>query len=154
MPASTIPDVYPVLTLSMHTLDDSTPVPGDKIFRINTGAPLPAGTDSVIMVEDTQLVSTKKLHRSNSVVAHDSDQKMEVEDEFPTEDVDEEDNVRTLVQVELGENVRKPGSDARMGDLVLKADTVLKGTGGEIGTLVFVGRKEAREVMLLNDRKH
>lgn len=27
------------------------------VYRINTGGPLPAGTDSVIMVEDTELVS-------------------------------------------------------------------------------------------------
>lgn len=41
------------------------------VYRINTGGPLPSGTDSVIMVEDTELVSgeyrnthTVNLHRS------------------------------------------------------------------------------------------
>lgn len=96
-------------------------VPPNSIFRINTGAPLPEGTDSVIMVEDTQLVSTA------------------------SQDPGEENEVRTLAQVSPGENVRAPGSDVHYGEMVLSANTMLSGTGGEIGTLAFVGRKEVSE---------
>lgn len=93
-------------------------MPPNTIFRINTGAPLPEGTDSVIMVEDTELFSTA------------------------LGDPDEEREVRTLAQVAPGENVRALGSDVRYSELVLPAETLLSGTGGEIGTLAFVGRKE------------
>lgn len=144
--ASTIPGVYNVLTPQLHPLNKSIPVPEGSIFRINTGAPLPAGTDSVIMVEDTQLVSTRKVELGRSTPPRDSESEMDVEVEFQLEDEEEEDTVQTLAQVELGENVRKPGSDVRKGDLVLNAGTVLRGTGGEVGTLAFVGRKEVRRV--------
>ncbi|KAF8897865.1 hypothetical protein BD779DRAFT_1465949 [Infundibulicybe gibba] len=45
-----------VVTPQTHSI--STILPEGKIYRINTGAPLPAGADAVIMVEDTRLVST------------------------------------------------------------------------------------------------
>ncbi len=70
------------------------------------------------MVEDTQLVSTV------------------------SDNPDEESEVRTMAQVPAGENVRIPGSDVRYGALVLNRGALLSGTGGEIGTLAFVGRKE------------
>lgn len=79
---------------------------------------MPEGADSVIMVEDTQLVSTV------------------------SDNPDEESEVRTMAQVPAGENVRIPGSDVRYGALVLNKGALLSGTGGEIGTLAFVGRKE------------
>ncbi|KAG8815035.1 hypothetical protein FRC17_000880, partial [Serendipita sp. 399] len=47
------PGVYKVILSGQHPL--SEPIPEDSIYRINTGAPLPLGTDAVIMVEDTQL---------------------------------------------------------------------------------------------------
>lgn len=73
------------------------------------------------MVEDTKLVSTY--------------------DQDGTED-GEEKSVETLVQILEGENVRLPGSDIREGDLALSKGECITGTGGEIGTLAFVGRKE------------
>lgn len=106
--------VYRVVTPQTHTL--ATSLPTGVIYRINTGAPLPSGTDSVVIVEDTELVSA-------------------------TPD-GEETEVRTLVQTTPGENIRSPGSDVRKGDLVLRKGEILRGTGGEIGTLAFVGRKE------------
>lgn len=54
----------------------------------------------------------------------------------------EEEMVKTLLQVSKGENVRQVGSDVKHGDLVIEKGTLLAGSGGEIGTLVFVGRKE------------
>ncbi|KAJ7066192.1 molybdenum cofactor biosynthesis protein [Mycena amicta] len=105
------PGMYNVLISSTHTI--SNPLPAGSIYRINTGGPLPAGTDTVIMVEDTRLVSA----------------------------VDgEEKEVECLVQVPVGENVRAPGSDVRKGDLVLQKGDIISSGGGEIGTLTFVGR--------------
>ncbi|KAJ7461926.1 molybdenum cofactor biosynthesis protein [Mycena latifolia] len=109
------PGVYKVLTSQMHRV--SAPLPAGSVYRINTGGPLPAGTDAVIMVEDTRLVST-------------------------FEEDAEEREVECLAQVPAGENVRAPGSDVRNGDLVLQKGDVVRSEGGEIGTLAFVGRKE------------
>ena len=116
--ASDEPGDYKVLTSNTHNL--STPIPKGHVFRINTGGPLPVGADTVIMVEDTQLVST-------------------VED---ADGMGEEDVIRTLAQIPPQENVRAPGSDVRSGDLVLEKGEMISAVGGEIGTLAFVGRKE------------
>lgn len=74
------------------------------------------------MVEDTQLVSTIKDQNGEDV---------------------EENEIETLAQVPVYENVRAPGSDVRKGDLALEKGTRVSGAGGEIGTLAFVGRTEA-----------
>lgn len=73
------------------------------------------------MVEDTRLISTFT----------DADGKDE-----------EEKQVETLAQIPAGENVRYPGSDVNIGDLVLQKGEIITSVGGEIGTLTFVGRKE------------
>lgn len=108
-----------MLTAQTHTLSD--PLPTGSIYRINTGGPLPAGTNAVIMVEDTRLVSTSD------------------------DDTGEEKEVETLAQVPLNDNVRAPGSDVREGDLVLQVGDLISSSGGEVGTLTFVGRKEVSE---------
>ncbi|KIM76426.1 hypothetical protein PILCRDRAFT_826433 [Piloderma croceum F 1598] len=113
------PGVYKVVTSQNHIL--STPLAKDSIYRINTGGPLPTGANTVIMVEDTRLISTYKD-------ADGSD--------------GEEKEVETLVQIPVGENVREPGSDVKTGDLVLQKGEVITSIGGEIGTLAFVGRKK------------
>jgi gephyrin len=113
--ATDAPGVYKVLTSRTHTL--TAPLPADSVYRINTGGPLPAGTDTVIMVEDTRLVSTFSADA-------------------------EEKEVECLVQVPAGENVRAPGSDVSKGDLALQRGDIILSEGGEIGTLAFVGRKE------------
>ncbi|PFH50151.1 hypothetical protein AMATHDRAFT_75774 [Amanita thiersii Skay4041] len=118
------PGTYNVLTSQTHTTL-STPLPTGCIYRINTGGPLPTGTDAVIMVEDTRLISTH----------HDDGMERE-----------EEKEVETLAQVSAGENVRKPGSDVKQGDLVMGAGERVLGNGGEVGTLTFVGRKEVKVV--------
>ncbi|SCV70476.1 BQ2448_1870 [Microbotryum intermedium] len=92
----------------------SSPLPEGTIYRINTGAPLPPGMDSVIMVEDTQVVSTEG---------------------------DEEKEVELLAQVDLGENVRKPGSDVKLGEKVLEQGVYVSGVGGELGTLAFIVKR-------------
>ncbi|KAI0053668.1 molybdenum cofactor biosynthesis protein [Auriscalpium vulgare] len=117
------PGVYKVVTPATHKLAD--PVPQGYIYRINTGAPLPAGTDAVIMVEDTRLVSSLKDEAGEDI---------------------EENEVEILVSVPLGDNVREPGSDVRQGDLALQQGDLLRSIGGEIGTLVFVGRKKVKVI--------
>jgi len=115
-----LPGVYKVLTSQTHSLSD-TLAPG-SVYRINTGGPLPAGADTVIMVEDTRLVATYQ---------------------DPGGSLDgEEKEIETLAQVPGGENIRAPGSDVRKGDLVLQKGEVIRSSGGEVGTLAFVGRKE------------
>ncbi|EKM59893.1 uncharacterized protein PHACADRAFT_250679 [Phanerochaete carnosa HHB-10118-sp] len=110
------PGIYKVLTPHTHAL--ATPVPEGHIFRVNTGAPLPAGTDAVVMVEDT------RLHNSDE-----SGEELEVE---------------TLAQVDPDESVRKPGSDVKKGELALEKGTVLLSHGGEIGTIAFVGKQRVK----------
>ncbi|GAA5883554.1 hypothetical protein JCM3774_001738 [Rhodotorula dairenensis] len=87
-----------------------------SVYRINTGAPLPPGTDACIMVEDTE------------VVARD-------------EATGDETKVELLAQVDVGENVRKEGSDVRTGERVLDRGDVVSSVGGELGTLAFVGKR-------------
>ncbi|CCM01747.1 uncharacterized protein FIBRA_03813 [Fibroporia radiculosa] len=115
------PGIYSVLTPRTHSTADTLPT--GTIFRINTGAPLPAGADTIIMVEDTRLHSTVKDDSGADV---------------------EEKEVETLVQVPPGENVRAPGSDTHNGDLVLEKGTILNSAGGEIGSLAFVGRAKVK----------
>lgn len=110
--------LYRVLTPATFPAFDKE-IPAGSIYRINTGAPLPPGTDSVIMVEDTL-----------------------VEERDAT--TDEELVVRTLAQVDRGENVRGRGSDVPKGGQVLSHGDVISVVGGEIGSLAFVGRKLAR----------
>ncbi|KAH9482211.1 Gephyrin [Psilocybe cubensis] len=141
------PGTYPVLTSysssssHSHSTSNGTGNGGRSssetrpyIYRINTGAPLPLpptnqnhGTtytyDSVIMVEDTELVSTHKPSPTSSA---------------------EEAEVRTLVQVRAGENVRVPGSDVRRGERVASRGQRVGGGGGEVGTLVGVGKREVK----------
>ncbi|KAG0697308.1 MoaB/Mog domain-containing protein [Suillus ampliporus] len=119
--SSDSPGVYKVLTSSTHPLSDV--LPEGSIFRINTGGPLPAGSDTVIMVEDTELLSTAKDANGEDA---------------------EEKEVKTLAQVPPGDNIREPGSDVHKGDLVLQRGEVLTSLGGEVGTLAFVGRKEIK----------
>lgn len=95
------------------------PLPeGQVVYRINTGAPLPAGADAVIMVEDTRVHSTFVDSTGKT----------------------EEKEIEILAQVDVGENVREPGSDVKRGDLVLEKGTLISSAGGEIGTLAFIGK--------------
>ncbi|KAG8700232.1 hypothetical protein FRC09_006096 [Ceratobasidium sp. 395] len=111
--------VYKVLTPA--SLAPSAPVPSGHIYRINTGAPLPPGTNAVIMVEDTRVESQFSVQEGQE---------------------GEEKTVQLLAEVDIGENIRKAGSDAHTGDQVLSAGDVITSLGGEIGTLTFVGRKQ------------
>ncbi len=108
-------NTYTVVTSQTHNI--ASPLPAETIYRINTGGPLPEGTDAVIMVEDTRIA---------------------------TESDGEEATVMLLADVDTGENVRAPGSDVKAGDLVMRKGDRIISAGGEVGTLAFVGRKEVR----------
>src|SRR5687768_1036792 len=88
--------VYPVALVSHAQPGEVQELKEGEIARITTGAPLPPGSDAVIMVEDTVL---KTL----------------------TEDGQEEKEVEILTdEIKAGENVREVGSDVKEGDVILK----------------------------------
>ena len=68
----------------------------DEAIRIMTGASLPRGADSVVMVEDTSPVTSQK------------------------------DFVKIFREIKLGENVRYAGEDLRKGETAIKKGSILK----------------------------
>ena len=91
-----------------------------EVARITTGAPLPPGATSVVMVEDTVLRSK-------------------------TEDGTEEKEIEVLTaDIEPGENVREVGSDVQSGDVIMKRGEGITVVGGEFGLLASVGTQEVK----------
>jgi len=110
--------IFPVASISHAQAGDIKPLNVGEIARITTGAPLPPGATSVVMVEDTKLHSL-------------------------TEDGKEEKDVEILAEgVKPGENVREIGSDIKKGDIILRKGDKISVVGGELGLLVSVGRAE------------
>ena len=110
---------FPVASVS-HAQAASIPPPLKKgeIARITTGAPIPEGANAVAMVEDTVIKSA-------------------------TEDGKEEKEVEILTdELEIGENVREPGSDIKLGDTILRKGTRITSVGGEIGVLAGAGIRQ------------
>ncbi|KAL9945092.1 hypothetical protein ACHAQF_004391 [Verticillium nonalfalfae] len=107
--------VYPVTAVSHAAPSEIGTLREGEIARITTGAPLPPGATSVIMVEDT-LLRTK------------------------TDDGKEEKEVEILADgVKPGENIREVGSDIKRSDTILRKGEQISGIGGEIGLLAAVG---------------
>lgn len=91
-----------------------------EVARITTGAPLPPGATSVVMVEDTILKSL-------------------------TDDCKEENEIEVLTaDIEPGENVREVGSDVQCGSVVMKKGEGITAVGGEFGLLASVGTQEVK----------
>ncbi|KAI1420944.1 molybdenum cofactor synthesis domain-containing protein [Xylaria sp. FL1777] len=115
--------VFPVVSVSHAAPDASEEVRELKegeIARITTGAPLPPGATSVIMVEDTVLKTM-------------------------TDDGKEEKEVQIAVDdVREGENVREIGSDIKAEDVVLSKGELISAVGGEIGLMAAVGVAEVK----------
>ncbi|KAK0629690.1 MoaB/Mog domain-containing protein [Bombardia bombarda] len=110
--------VFPVVSVSHASPGEAPPLKEGEITRITTGAPLPPGATSVIMVEDTVLAS---------------------------EDGGEEKEVEILADgVKEGENIREVGSDVKQGTVILKKGDQVSAVGGEIGLLAAVGVAEAK----------
>ncbi|TQN68866.1 Gephyrin [Colletotrichum shisoi] len=112
--------VFPVAAVSHAAPGDVKALKEGEIARITTGAPLPPGATSVIMVEDTVLKSM-------------------------TKDEKEEKEVEILADgVKPGENIREIGSDIQENDVILKKGEQISGVGGEIGLLAAVGVAEVK----------
>ncbi|KAL8296996.1 hypothetical protein RB597_006209 [Gaeumannomyces tritici] len=114
--------VFPVASVSHAAPGEEAapPLKEGEIARITTGAPLPPGATSVIMVEDTVLRAQ-------------------------TDDGLEEKEVEILAQgVREGENVREVGSDISKGTVVLAAGEQISAVGGELGSLAAVGVGEVK----------
>lgn len=107
--------VFPVTMVSHAQAGEHAQLLPGQIARITTGAPLPPGATSVVMVEDTVLKSK-------------------------TEDGKEENEVEVLTDaIEPGENVREVGSDVQAGDVIMRKGEGITAIGGEFGLLASVG---------------
>ncbi len=110
--------VFPVASVSHASPGEIPPLKPGQIARITTGAPLPPGATSVVMVEDTVLKSM-------------------------TADGKEEQEIEILTnKIKPNENVREIGSDIQKGELILKKGDQITAVGGELGLLASVGKAE------------
>ncbi len=110
--------VFPVASVSHASPREIPPLKPGQIARITTGAPLPPGATSVVMVEDTVLKSM-------------------------TADGKEEQEIEILTnKIKPNENVREIGSDIQKGELILKKGDQITAVGGELGLLASVGKAE------------
>ncbi|XP_019755844.1 gephyrin [Dendroctonus ponderosae] len=90
---------------------DSEELQPGEIIRISTGAPVPAGADAVVQVEDTQLLETSETG--------------------------DEDLVEILVAPKIGQDIRPIGSDIQAQSVVLKQHASI--TPAYIGVLAMLG---------------
>lgn len=97
---------------------DPRPVGPGQAVRIMTGAPVPAGSDTVVGFEDTDRVDWGRAG------------------EQPTDH--DRSTVAVLVAAEPGEAVRRAGEDLSAGSTALTAGSVL--TAGAIGVAASLGR--------------
>lgn len=110
------PGTYPVVSISHASPTDvQHRLSSGEISRVTTGAPVPLGSDAVIMVEETQLISVD-------------------------EDGVEEKEVQILAKsVKEGDNIREVGSDIKKGELIFSKGFVISLSGGECGMLSSIG---------------
>jgi gephyrin len=107
--------VFPVVGISHAEAGEAKKLEIGEVARITTGAPLPPGATSVVMVEDTVLRKS-------------------------TEDGKEETEIEILTaDIEPGENVREVGSDVESGSIVMTKGEGITAVGGEFGLLASVG---------------
>lgn len=110
--------VFPVTGVSHAKPGQMSELQIGEVARITTGAPLPPGATSVVMVEDTVLKTM-------------------------TNDGKEEKEIEVLTDaIEPGENVREIGSDVKSGDVIMKKGEGITAVGGEFGLLASVGASE------------
>ncbi|MCJ1245404.1 hypothetical protein MMC30_002608 [Trapelia coarctata] len=110
--------VFPVVSVSHAAPGEVQPLKMGQVARITTGAPLPPGATSVVMVEDTILRSM-------------------------TENGKEEKEIEILTDaIKPNENVREVGSDIRAGEVLLERGDRITAVGGELGLLTSVGQRE------------
>ena len=113
-----IKGVFPVSAVSHAQPGEIPTLQHGQIARITTGAPLPPGANSVVMVEDTVIRSM-------------------------TDDGREEKEIEILTdQIKPDGNIREIGSDIRAGEVVLRKGEEITAVGGELGLLASVGKAE------------
>jgi molybdopterin molybdotransferase len=95
--------------------------PGTAV-RIMTGAPMPAGADSVVPFEETDEPFDKAPEKTGQVKAV----------------------VRVFKEARPGANVRRAGEDVHAGEVVVRRGTVLRPQ--EIGVIASVGRSRVRVI--------
>jgi molybdenum cofactor synthesis domain-containing protein len=93
------------------------PVEPGRTWKVMTGAPLPAGADAVVMVEQTSASAGFQLGAAGDRVA-----------------------IRACVRA--GAGIRRAGSDVAPGDTVLRAGTVLR--PAHLGVLGSVGAQQVQ----------
>ncbi|KAJ4479031.1 MoaB/Mog domain-containing protein [Lentinula aciculospora] len=125
--------IYTVLTSSSHphllNPTNQEELPEGCIYRINTGGALPRGADTVMMVEDTEVVAIYP----------------EASDDTTAKPPGEEWKVETMIPAPPSRlNIRQPGSDVRQGDMVMRKGERITSGGGEVGSLIFIGKKNVK----------
>ncbi len=108
-----------------------TVLPG-QCSRIMTGAPVPAGADAVVPVEETQAVSTGTLSPNSLPRTGERDEVSLSESMF--------DAVQINHTVQSGNHVRPRGENMKLGELVLSSGTEI--TPGVIGVLATTKKSE------------
>lgn len=101
-------------TVAAGSVADRALEPG-QTWKVMTGAPVPAGADAVVMVEDSSTGPATPLGTAG-------------------------DRVALHRPVRPGAGLRRAGSDVRAGELVLGADTVLR--PAHLGVLASVGARQ------------
>ncbi|KAJ2524952.1 hypothetical protein GGI11_000431 [Coemansia sp. RSA 2049] len=111
------PGTYAVRGASMAgSADGVSRLESGQIARIATGAPLPAGADAVVMVEDTEIVETAEGEEAAVRIAEGG-------------------------RVRAGQNVRPVGHDLRKGAVVLRKGETVGTVGGEIAAMAVSGNR-------------
>lgn len=106
--------------ITKKILDDN------QAIRIMTGAAIPHGVDSVVMVEDTLSVDSRRP----------------TVDGRRMRDEGQKEYVRILKEAKSGENIRKAGEDIKKGELVIQKGTLLK--SAHIGILASLGKTKIK----------
>lgn len=115
--APKIPRVFEVIADLAAGYTTTKRVGNNQVIRIMTGAPIPKGADSVVMVENTGKVTGHRLQVTGE------NKKIEY--------------VKIFLEVRNGENVRYAGEDVKKGEAVIKKGDILK--SGYIGMLASLG---------------
>lgn len=100
----------------------------NQAIRIMTGAPIPKGADSVVMVEDTASGEGRPPASGTG----------------RTNDEGRKEFVRIFRELKNGENVRYAGEDVKRGEIVIKKGDILK--SGYIGMLASLGISKVKVV--------
>ncbi|KAI8897586.1 hypothetical protein BC833DRAFT_593251, partial [Globomyces pollinis-pini] len=114
------PGIYQVMDASLAGASDDSKqksIVTGQIMRVTTGAPIPAGTTAVVMVEDTKLIKA-------------------------SDDGLSELQVEILSPIREGENIREIGSDISKGQTILSSGQRMTAIGGEVAVLASVGISE------------